>query len=273
MSLIQDVTQTQTTAQAESSSRADIMGKEDFLTLLVAQLQNQDPLNPDDPTEFTAQLAQFSQLEQLFNLNDSINNMVTSNANADKFSTLQTIGKYVVYQDSKFEYSGEGDVHLGYQLDGKATEVQITVEKNGSVIKVLDGTELTKGNHFITWDGLDEDGNPAGEGSYTIAISAKATEGESIAASPLIKSEVTGVDLTGEYGGQLQTHAGEVSFAAVLGVFEIEKDESDEEESEEDNTNSSPNYFERNATSDVASIADSLPIKDDSQISLNMNLN
>ncbi len=50
---------------AKNSNDA-VMGKEDFLTLLVAQLQNQDPLNPDDPTEFTAQLAQFSSLEQLF---------------------------------------------------------------------------------------------------------------------------------------------------------------------------------------------------------------
>ena len=101
MSIIQDITQAQTptaATDAATSAGLDIMGKQDFLTLLVAQLQNQDPLNPDDPTEFTAQLAQFSQLEQLFNLNDSMKNLVTSNANSDKFATLQTIGKNVVFQ-------------------------------------------------------------------------------------------------------------------------------------------------------------------------------
>lgn len=214
-----------TDTTSSKSSTADIMGKEDFLTLLVTQLKNQDPLNPDDPTDFTAQLAQFSSLEQLFNLNDSMNNLVTSNANADKFSTLQTIGKEVVYQTSNFEYSGDGEVKLGYQLDGLAEEAQITIQRNGATIAVLDGTEFTAGNHFLTWDGLDMNGNPAGAGSYTFAVSVRASEGETIAASPLLRSEVTGVDLTGEYGGQLSTLAGEVSFTSILGVYDIDSQE------------------------------------------------
>ena len=231
MSYLDGITDTVNTTTASSSSSAsssaDIMGKEDFLTLLVTQLQNQDPLNPDDPTEFTAQLAQFSSLEQLFNLNDSMDNLVTSNANSDKFATLQTIGKEVVYQSSKFEYSGEGEVKLGYELDGKVAEAQITIQKNGATVAVLDGTELTAGKHFLTWDGLHTDGNPAEAGSYTFAISVKAPEGESVAASPLVKSEVTGVDLTGDYGGKLTTLAGEVSFTSILGVYEIEQNDED----------------------------------------------
>lgn len=240
MSYLDGITETvNTTAAAASSTKsttADIMGKEDFLTLLVTQLKNQDPLNPDDPTEFTAQLAQFSSLEQLFNLNESMDNLVTSNANADKFATLQTIGKEVVYQSSEFEYSGKGEVQLGYQLDGEVSEAQITIQKDGATIAVLDGTELTSGNHFLTWDGLHTDGNPAEAGSYTFAISVKAGEGESVAASPLIKSEVTGVDLTGDYGGQLTTLAGEVSFTSILGVYEINTNTSETNESEEAET-------------------------------------
>ena len=101
-----------------STSAADdqnSMGKEDFLTLLVAQLQNQDPLNPDDPTEFTAQLAQFSSLEQLFTLNESMDNLVASNASSDRLSTLATIGKEVAYHGDTFEYAGlrlRSDINL-----------------------------------------------------------------------------------------------------------------------------------------------------------------
>ncbi len=225
MSSIQDfttpteVTSAGTLASLQDSN--DIMGKEDFLTLLVTQLQNQDPLNPDEPTEFTAQLAQFSSLEQLFNLNSNMENLVTSNANADRLSTLQTIGKNVVYQDSDFSFDGK-EVEIGYQLDGNASEVTLYLQKNGTTVKKLNATDLTEGNHFITWDGLTDSGTPAENGNYKIVIQAAAAEGESVAASPLLKSEVTGVDLGGSYGGTLLTQAGEIGFNQILGVYEIE---------------------------------------------------
>ncbi len=213
---------TASAAAAKKSTAAatdDVMGKEDFLTLLVAQLKNQDPLNPDDPTEFTAQLAQFSSLEQLHNLNDSMDNLVTSNANSDKLSTLNTIGKEVVYQDGSFNFSGE-PVTLGYKLDGQAKEVTLALQLNGATVATLKGTDLSVGNHFLTWDGLATNGQAAAHGAYKIVIQAKAGEGESVAANPLIRSEVTGVDLDGEFGGILITKAGKVEFNTILGVYE-----------------------------------------------------
>jgi flagellar basal-body rod modification protein FlgD len=226
MSIVNNLTQSQSTASAESSKKSgksdDIMGKDDFLTLLVAQLKNQDPLNPDEPTEFTAQLAQFSSLEQLTNLNESMENMATSNANSDRFATLQTIGKNVIYQDSSLSYSGDDGAHIGYKLDGAASDVTLTIKRNGSVIRTLKGDELSKGNHIIEWDGLTESGAEAERGTYTISVSVKTDDGSSIAASPLIQAKVTGVDLTGEFGGTLETQAGDVPFSSILGVYENE---------------------------------------------------
>ncbi|MFN2354739.1 MAG: flagellar hook assembly protein FlgD [Desulfopila sp.] len=204
-----------------SSATADIMGKQDFLSLLVAQLKNQDPLNPDEPTEFTAQLAQFSSLEQLFNLNESMETLAASNANADQFATLQTIGKNVAYHGSTFEYGGEGDVQLGYQLDGDVADARINIKKNGSTVAVLDANQLDAGNHFLSWDGLTGEGTPAGAGSYSFSIAVDTARGQSVAASPLVKSEVTGVDLSGKDGGILETRAGEIGFGSILGVYEI----------------------------------------------------
>ncbi len=195
------------------------MGKEDFLTLLVAQLQNQDPLNPDDATEFTAQLAQFSSLEQLFTLNESMENMAASNATSDRLSTLSTIGKDVTYHGDTFKYDGN-PVEIGYELDGAASDLTLSLQHNGATIATLDGTELTEGSHFITWDGLTEKGEPAPVGDYKVLISAKAVDGESVGVAPIIKSEVTGVDMDEDTGGMLITQAGTVNFSGILGVYE-----------------------------------------------------
>ncbi len=200
-------------------SKEEMMGKQDFLTLLVAQLQNQDPLNPDEPTEFTAQLAQFSSLEQLFSLNEGMASLVKANASSDRINTLSTIGKDVAYYGSGFAFSGQ-PVTLGYKLDGPAAGVEISLRLNGAEIATLSGKELTPGNHYLTWNGLTADGRPAPVGNYTIALNALATSGESVAAAPLIRAEVTGVDLGGSGGGTLITTAGEIPFSGILGVYE-----------------------------------------------------
>lgn len=221
-SYIESISQATTAATGKENAKSTddaVMGKEDFLSLLVAQLQNQDPLNPDDPTEFTAQLAQFSSLEQLFTLNESMDNLVASNTDSDRFSTLNTIGKEVAYIGNSFEFQGE-PVELGYHLDGNASEASLALQLDGVTITTLKGEDLGPGNHFITWDGLTKDGEKAPTGNYAIAVKAKAAGEESVAIDPLVKSEVTGVDLQGELGGTLVTQAGEVSFNNILGVYE-----------------------------------------------------
>lgn len=218
-SSIDSINQTTKTSTAISNKDA-LMGKQDFLMLLVAQLQNQDPLNPSDPTEFTAQLAQFSSLEQLFTLNESMENLVTSNANADRFTTLNTIGKDAAYHSSSFNFNGE-PVEIGYLLDGDASEVTLSLQHNGVTIATMKGEELSSGNsHYFTWDGVLQNGQAAPTGKYEIAIQAKSAGEESVGVAPLLKSEVTGVDLNGEYGGILITKAGEVAFSSILGVYE-----------------------------------------------------
>jgi len=82
-----------------SAATGKSMGKEDFLRLFTTQLKNQDPLKPMESTEFTAQLAQFSSLEQLFNLNDGIQKMLTVQDSMSNGMTAGFIGKTVVAQD------------------------------------------------------------------------------------------------------------------------------------------------------------------------------
>ncbi|MBV5306520.1 MAG: flagellar hook assembly protein FlgD [Desulfobulbaceae bacterium] len=259
---------TATTAKTGTSTSAtktaDIMGKEDFLTLLVAQLQNQDPLNPDDPTEFTAQLAQFSSLEQLYNLNESMAGLTTAQANSEKLSALSLIGKEVSYNGSSFTFEGD-PVAVGYQLDGIASGVTLSIQDaDGRTVKTLEAadTELKTGNHFITWDGTDMDGETVADGSYKIVLSATAaTSGGSVAAAPLISSEVTGVDLS---NGMLTTKAGEVLFNNLIRVTESAN--SQVSALMNSTSTSKPATTTETATGTVAAItADNTASKDDEQ--------
>ena len=239
MDAIQSITTTTTGTSLSSQDSGSVMDKDDFLMLLVEQLKNQDPTSPEDATEFTSQLTEFSSLEQLQNLNDSMESLVLSNENSDKISTLGTIGKDVVYEGSEVSYSGEA-LDFGYQLSSTASEVTISLKQDGATLATLNGTELTAGTHFITWDGLTSDGAPAPVGDYDIFISAKDASGDSVGVTSLIRSEVTGVDLGGTNGGTLITVAGEIPFNSIIGVYEPEStitsssSSTDEEETEED---------------------------------------
>lgn len=229
MSYIDSINQaaTASTASSATATASDAaLGKQDFLTLLVAQLQNQDPLNPDDPTEFTAQLAQFSSLEQLFNLNDTMESVATSIANSDRMGALQTIGKEVAYESSTFDFSGD-DVEIGYNIDGTATKVSLYLQYNGSTIRIYDAEDLSEGSHYITFDGTTESGVVAPYGEYDIIVKATAADGTTVVVTPLVKSEVTGVDLEGTDGGTLQTYAGEVSYNSIIGVYDKSTSSSD----------------------------------------------
>ena len=215
-----NATNTSTAGTTTTAKKDTIMGKDDFLTLLVAQLKNQDPLKPDDPTAFTAQLAQFSSLEQLTNLNKSMEGLTTAQTNSERLSSLSLIGKDVSYNGGTITLEGK-PVDIGYQLDGTASSVTLSIQDaNGKTVHTVQAadSELKAGNHFITWDGKDQSGNLLADGKYTIVLQASAAgKDASIAVAPLVRSTVTGVDLS---SGIITTRAGEVLLKNIIGVLE-----------------------------------------------------
>ncbi len=225
-----------------STDSSDTIGQEMFLKLLVTQMQNQDPLNPDDPTEFTSQLAQYSQLEQLTNLNDGMESLVESNTNSDKLASLNTIGKDVSFSSDTVDFSG-APVQIGYTLpDNSAAEVSITLTRDGSTVARLDGKDLSAGSHYLTWEGKYGNGMAVPSGEYEIKVLVKDGSENTSTAESLVKAEVTGVDLSGDNGGTLITTAGEIGFSSISGVFDKTTEavtDADSSESEEDETEDS----------------------------------
>lgn len=222
MTYIPEISQS-ATAQLQSkqkSEKENTLGQDDFLTLLVAQLQNQDPLNPSDPTEFTSQLAQFSELEQLFNLNDSMEQLATAQNNSERLSALSMIGKEILVEGSSFQL-GEDVAEIGYRVDGKATDITLYIQNSlGQRVATLHGDDFTEGNHFISWNGQGVNGEHLPPGSYEIVINAQGSaDGEKANVSSLVRNKVTGVDLS-DTGALLVTQAGEYSVTSIHGVYE-----------------------------------------------------
>ena len=209
---------THSNAQLSSalSTGANALGKEDFLTLMVEQLKNQDPMNPSDATEFTAQLAQFSSLEQLFNVNDNLESMGNTSAEVQRLSALAMIGTDVVTASSEFKFSG-GEIQFGYELDAPASEGSLYIrDAAGNTVASYPLTELDAGRHYVAWDGTDNNGKMLPDGNYTLGVSAYSGD-DAVAPTALIRIPVIGVDLV-DGADVLVTSSGDFSLAEVESV-------------------------------------------------------
>jgi flagellar basal-body rod modification protein FlgD len=217
MSTVSSATAAATSQTNTSSISEAALGKEDFLTLLVAQLQNQDPLNPSDPTEFTAQLAQFSSLEQLFTISKSLTQMVEMQGQNSSIYALEMIGQNAVVKGNEFELSGE-TAQVGFELKSSAAGVTLYVmDQNGVTIKTFEETALSAGNHFIEWDGTNDAGAAVDPGHYRLIATVDYGKGNEMPAQPLVLSEVKGVDLDLE-APQIITDLGNYDLSEVKSV-------------------------------------------------------
>jgi len=150
--------------------------KNDFLTLLVAQMRYQDPLNPLDGADFAAQLAQFSSLEELRNINTNLNDAVEADMllalsiNNTMATTL--VGKSVRATSNEVCLKNGEAVDIDYELSGNASKVSLEIyNADGQLLRTLTDTCKNKGDHSLSWDGCDDRGNLVPSGSYTMSIS------------------------------------------------------------------------------------------------------
>lgn len=191
------------TAGATANSGKDELGKDAFLQLLVTQLQNQDPLNPTDNTEFVAQLAQFSSLEGITNLNTSMTGMSESIASMEDMNTSSLIGHYVKASASEFEYAGS-PVVFGYNLKDSAQSVSIGIyDEKGMLVKKIDAGAQKGGDYEIGWDGTDNSGVPVRNGVYTFSVSAINADNSRVEAAPYVIGPVLSVNVSEDAGIQV----------------------------------------------------------------------
>ena len=171
-----------------------VLGKEDFLKLLVAQLANQNPLNPMESTEFTAQLAQFSSLEQLTNMNKNLDYLRLYQASINNAQAVNFIGKTVKASGNSINVKDGALNQIQFNLAGDAADVNVYVyDSSDNLVKTINCGSLSDGEQSIEWDGANDDGETVSDGTYTFEVSATDANGETIEASTYMTVEVTGV--------------------------------------------------------------------------------
>ena len=177
----------------------EVMGKDDFLNLLVAQLQHQDPLNPLESNEFTAQLAQFSSLEQLNNINQNLVYLHQYQASIKDSQAVSFIGKTVeaVGNTVQIDNGNPGKIH--FDLADNAEVMQVNLyDPFGGYVQTIDMGALNKGRHSLQLPGWDQQGNQLPDGRYTFEIMGVGTAGKPVAATPFVSARVTGVSFGNE---------------------------------------------------------------------------
>lgn len=167
------------------------MGKEDFLKLLVAQLSHQDPLKPTDGTAFVAELAQFSNLEQMVEANNQLNTIAQLSGQTRDSQSYTLLGRVVSIDSGTLHLNGLSGAEGRFTLAQPATEVEVVFsDASGMPVRRLALGALPSGSNSIAWDGLTEGGERVPPGSYRMSIRATNDNGGAIASDTLISGVV-----------------------------------------------------------------------------------
>jgi flagellar basal-body rod modification protein FlgD len=199
------------------------LGKQDFLNLLVQQMQHQDPLDPMKGTEFAAQLAQFSSLEQLSNLNTNL--MASLDANAVLAQSVNNglsasfIGKDVRAGVNTFKYSGGGsEVKIGYDLPADADTAVIRIyDKNNVLVKTINGG-TDSGENTVRWDGTTVKEEYVAEGEYHFEVEAVDENKKSMTVDTYVYGTIAGVRFKAD-GTFFVVDGMEISLSDILEIM------------------------------------------------------
>ncbi|MBM7701870.1 flagellar hook assembly protein FlgD [Metabacillus iocasae] len=137
--------------QPARKTGTDVLGKDDFLKILMTQLQNQDPMNPLEDKDFIAQMAQFSTLEQMTNMSQNFEKMANQQSQSALIQYQQFVGKAVTWHKVIEEEDGTVNVQ-----EGKGTVTSIHYKGDNVSFKLMDGTELEPANISNVYDSFSD---------------------------------------------------------------------------------------------------------------------
>nr|MEE4266810.1 flagellar hook assembly protein FlgD [Candidatus Krumholzibacteria bacterium] len=145
------------------------INKIDFMTLLVAQIQNQDPMSPMDNSQFTSQITQFTMLEEMESVNTKLDENLIVGQSINNTAMLSLVGKNVTVEGDK-TFVAEGQVSENVlAVEGAGTATIEVLDSNGNVVRTY-SKNVSQGLNDVTWDGELSDGSTAADGDYTLNV-------------------------------------------------------------------------------------------------------
>lgn len=199
--MIETITSNQGPYSPDYGVNKGSLGKDDFMRLMIEQLKNQDPLSPMESQEFAAQLAQFTSLEQLSNLNSNVRESIDANyvltQSINNTLTATLIGKDVKFQSNVMQNTGNNNAELGYNLPSNASNVTVNIyDASGKVVRKIENVGNTQGDHKLSWDFTDNDGKKLANGTYTFEVEVESGGETTMNANLFQYGSITGVRFT-----------------------------------------------------------------------------
>lgn len=219
-----------TSASQTQSGTGQILDKDSFMKLFVAQMQHQDPLKPMEAYEISAQLAQFSSLEQLYNLNENMNNMIAYQTSQNNLQLLSLINKNVEVVTDKLTLQGGKATEARYELGEEATSCAIKIYgEDGTCVRSLNLGSRDAGSYTLDWDGRDQRGAILPDGRYYFDVVAKDATGHEVPVNTSICGRITGLDFEGGITMLVLEDGSRIGVADVVRVIDIANSNAQEE--------------------------------------------
>jgi flagellar basal-body rod modification protein FlgD len=226
-------------AASNTPEHKSSLDQDAFLTILVAQLTHQDPLNPMEDTEMTSQLAQFSSLEQLTNINKGITNLNDSMSQNDMLAAVSFIGKEVKAEGYKVSLSEGNASTIYYGFGETVSKIMMNIyDAEGAIVRTVELGSKDAGTYQYTWDGKDENGELLPDGQYGVGILGEDVGGDYV----MVQTEISGrVDAVVTENGTQYQRLSDGRFISFLNIKEVVDPDAasvvdSTETTEEDNT-------------------------------------
>jgi flagellar basal-body rod modification protein FlgD len=193
MSAIDNLNAASTAPVTGASNPMTQLDQTAFLRLMTTQLTTQDPFNPVDNTQMIAQMAQFSQVAGIAEMNRSLQSIVDSLAGSRFGDVSNWIGRSMLVESDVATPLRDGSYAGEIELAGSADAVTVSlVDANGSIVRNIDLGSRAAGPVGFAWDGLDDEGEPAGGGPLQVVVTARAG-GQPVAAGIATWTSIGGI--------------------------------------------------------------------------------